>query len=151
MNADNLYPVDVLRDLIALQNPGLPTFERDDLVRTSNIPPDRIASFALIETDARSLLRRIVEKPGADAVAAAGPHALVSMNCWKLDGRIFDACRAVAPSVRGELELPQAVQIAVDTGVPFATVPGHGPVLDLSQRSDLAEVVRRLSGETPSP
>ena len=51
MNGDNLYPADVLRDLAALDEPGLPGFHRDDLVRSSNIPDHRVASFALIETD----------------------------------------------------------------------------------------------------
>ena len=38
MNGDNLYPADVLRDLAALDEPGLPGFRRDELVASSNIP-----------------------------------------------------------------------------------------------------------------
>ena len=54
MNGDNLYPADVLRDLAVLDEPGLPAFRRDDLVRSSNIPDERVASFALIERDVHS-------------------------------------------------------------------------------------------------
>src|SRR5918993_1795119 len=62
MNGDNLYPADVLRDLAALDEPGLPGFRRGDLVASSNIPDERVASFALIETDEGGYLRSILEK-----------------------------------------------------------------------------------------
>lgn len=150
LNADNLYPADALDALVALDGPGLPVFERDALVSASNIPADRVASFALLEvTDGR--LARIVEKPGAEAVTAAGPHALVSMNIFRFDARIFDACRDVPRSARGEFELPAAVSLAVSRGVRFSAVPAWGPVLDLSRQSDIAEVERRLANTVPRP
>jgi len=150
VNADNLYPIEVLRALRELDGPGLPVFERDELVRSSGIPRERVASFALLSvgSDLGTLLD-IVEKPGADAVATAGPHALVSMNCWKFDERIFDACRDVPRSARGELELPEAVRLAITRGVHFRTVPARGPVLDLSRREDVSAVSARLAGLDP--
>ena len=84
-------------------------------------------------------------KPPADVLAAAGPHALVSMNLWRFDARIFAACRDVPPSPRGELELPAAVLLAVARGMRLDVVPSLGPVLDLSRRSDVADVARRLA------
>ena len=45
MNADNLYPVAALQALASLDEPGLPGFDREDLVRTSNIPPERILTL----------------------------------------------------------------------------------------------------------
>ncbi|MEO8522503.1 MAG: sugar phosphate nucleotidyltransferase, partial [Acidobacteriota bacterium] len=155
MNADNLYPVPALRDLTALDTPGLPAFEADDLVRSGNIPADRIRAFALVQVDARGFLTGIVEKPGRDAFAApehAGqPPRLVSMNCWRFDARIFPACRDVPRSARGEFELPEAVGLAVRRGVPFAVRRARGPVLDLSTRADAAEVAARLAGAAPCP
>jgi glucose-1-phosphate thymidylyltransferase len=71
------------------------------------------------------------------------------MNCWRFDQRIFDACRGVRPSPRGELELPTAVALSVEQGVRYVTVPGAGPVLDLSRQSDVAEVSRHLSHIVP--
>ena len=53
MNADNLYPAAALRDLASLAEPGLTAFERDDLVRTSNIPEERVLAFALVEWTTR--------------------------------------------------------------------------------------------------
>jgi glucose-1-phosphate thymidylyltransferase len=151
VNADNLYPTTTLRELTQLTEPGLPGFDADDLVQSSNIESTRIKAFALIETDARGYLTRIVEKP-ADAEASRRANRTgVSMNCWRFDERIFDACRDVALSPRGELELPTAVGLAVSRGVPFKVFPARGPVLDLSQRADAAEVSRRLEGVVPRP
>lgn len=145
LNADNLYPTEVLAALCAIDGPALPGFERDDLVRSSAIPPDRIGAFALLTVDSTGTLLDIVEKPGQDAMAAAGPHALISMNCWRFDARIFAACRAVPRSARGEFELPEAVRLAVREGVRFRVVPARGPVLDLSRRSDVPIVAARLA------
>jgi glucose-1-phosphate thymidylyltransferase len=151
MNADNLYPTDALQNLAALSEPGLPVFARDELVRTSNLPDDRVQSFALLDIDADGYLTGIIEKPSAERLAAAGPSAAVSMNCWRFDARIFRFCRDVPRSARGEFELPEAIGLAVRHGKRFKTVPATGPVLDLSRRSDTAEVERRLSRMMPRP
>ena len=151
LNSDNLYPADVLRRLAALSEPGLPVFTRDDLVKTSNIPIERIRAFALVEVDPEGYLSDIVEKPSDDQLSAAGGSAAVSMNCWRFDSRIFEFCRDVPRSPRGEFELPEAVRLAVRNGVRFKTIPAHGPVLDLSRRADTADVARRLATVTPRP
>lgn len=146
LNGDNLYPADVLRDLAALDEPGLPGFVRGDLVASGNIPDQRVDAFALIERDARGYLTGIIEKPPAGAFARAGAGALVSMNCWRFDQRIFQACRDVPTSTRGEFELPLAVALAVERGTAFRVIPAAGSVLDLSSRADAAAVARRLEG-----
>jgi len=200
MNGDNLYPVDALARLAALDEPGLLAFERDDLVRTGNIPGERIQSFAVLEVDAGGYLARIVEKPASietesanlppeggsyrdddarrssrageerrpwtdrppgggspspiDPVASAfrrKDKVLISMNCWRFDARIFEACRHVPRSPRGEFELPEAVALATTRGVRFRALPAGGPVLDLSRRADAADVERRLAGVEPTP
>lgn len=151
MNADNLYPAGALRDLAASSEPGLPVFARDELVRTSNIPDDRVQAFALLDIDPDGYLAGIVEKPSPERMASAGPSAPVSMNCWRFDNRIFRFCREVPRSPRGELELPEAVGLAIRQGVRLRAIPAHGPVLDLSRRADTAEIERRLSGQTPRP
>ena len=151
MNGDNLYPAGVLRELAALDEPALPGFDADDLVRSSNIAPERIAAFALVETDGTGHLSRIVEKPTPEQAAQQAARTLVSMNCWRFDARIFEACRAVPRSARGEFELPEAVGLAAAQGVRFRVIPARGPVLDLSQRADAAELTRRLAAIQPRP
>ena len=154
MNADNLYPVSSLQALASLEEPGLPGFDREDLVRTGNIPPERVLSFALVEVDDEGYLTEIVEKPGDLPPASAFRRKnspLVSMNLWRFDARIFEACRDVPRSARGELELPEAVALATRRGVRFKVIPARGPVLDLSRRGDAADVERRLAGLAPRP
>lgn len=153
MNADNLYPTGALRDLAALDEPGLPAFEAAELVQSGNIPAERIRAFALLQTDQHGYLTGIIEKPEAvpRVEAAADRPTLVSMNCWRFDDRIFAACRDVPRSPRGELELPEAVGLALHRGMPFRVLRASGAVLDLSTRGDAAEVARRLSGVAARP
>jgi len=151
MNADNLYPSAPLRRLASIDEPGLLMFTRSNLVRTSNIPPQRVRAFAILSVDHEGYLTDLVEKPSAERFASAPESVPVSMNCWRFDTRIFPFCRNVATSERGELELPAAVHDALRAGVRFRTVAARGPVLDLSTRADAAEVGRRLEGVTPKP
>jgi len=160
MNADNLYPVAALRALAALDQPGFLAFDADDLVRTSNIPAGRVRAFALAVVDEDGYLASIVEKPAevppegesheTSSPRVASPFSrkqtYVSMNCWGFDARIFQACRDVPKSTRGEFELPEAVALAVARGMRIKAVPANGPVLDLSRRADAADVARRLAG-----
>lgn len=152
LNSDNYYPIDVLRALVALDGPGLPAFQRAALLAQSNIDPGRVRSFALLTIDAHGDLVDIVEKPDPATFAAFGDDVPVSMNCWRFDASIFEACARVEPSSRGELELPNAVRYAVRVmGCRFRTVPFETGVLDLSRREDIAEVERRLAHVDPHP
>jgi glucose-1-phosphate thymidylyltransferase len=151
LNSDNLYPAPVLRSLVELDEPGLPGYRRDALVRDSGFPPERVNAFAAIEVDGQGYLTRIIEKPGADYYEAAGPEALISMNVWRFDDRIFGACRDVPLSRRGEYELPEAVGLGVSRGLKCRVVPASGAVLDLSRPGDVALVSERLAGQEPRP
>jgi glucose-1-phosphate thymidylyltransferase len=151
LNADNLYGANTLRALRLADGPALPVYERDELVRSSALPPDRVASFALVTLRADGTLEDIVEKPGAAAIEAGGPHALISMNCWRGDRRLIDACRDVERSPRGEFELPMAVRLALHRGVVFRGLAATGPVLDLSRREDVGGVMTRLAGVEARP
>jgi glucose-1-phosphate thymidylyltransferase len=146
LNGDNLYPVQVLRALAELDGPGLPAFGRRCLVEESGFTEERISQFAVLQIDSEGWLTGIREKPDARDLAAAGPEAPISMNLWRFDARIFDACRAVPRSTRGEYELPEAVGLAVTRGVRFRVLPARGAVLDLSRRADIGRVSAQLAG-----
>ncbi len=151
MNADNLYPRQALADLVALEEPGLPAFEPTDLIASSNIPPERIRAFAILEVTDDGYLKSIVEKPAEQSLRRDDPRVLISMNCWRFDARIFDACRRVPRSARGEYELPEAVGLAIRVGVPFRALRASGPVLDLSRRADMSAVARQLTSVVARP
>jgi dTDP-glucose pyrophosphorylase len=87
MNADNLYPAAALLELAHLSEPGLPAFDGDDLVRSGNIPPDRVKSFAVIEVDEAGYLTGIVEKPATDPPSEGGSDKSRSEDLPPRDGR----------------------------------------------------------------
>lgn len=141
INSDNLYPVDGLRRLREAGVPGLVAFDRGALVEKSNIPEERIAKFAEVMIDSEGFLREILEKPEHPRAAAA-----VSMNAWMFSPSIFESCRAIGPSARGEYEITDAVAHSInELGEKFIAIPSNEGVLDLSSKADVAGVAERLS------
>lgn len=146
INSDNYYPREALAALAAAPGSALVGFDRTALVERSNIPADRIRAFALVATDSTGHLTDIVEKPDEATLAAYGEEAPVSMNAWLLPPAIFDACARIQPSVRGELEIIDAVRLLVAEQEPFTVVPAAVGVLDMSSRGDVAAVQEALAG-----
>ena len=143
VNSDNLYPPAVLRSLRELPGAGLGVFSGRGLVR-GGIAAERLRSFALVKVDGAGFLVDIVEKPDDATFASFGDDPPVSMNCWRLPVSIFTACRDIAPSHRGELELPDAVRLTIARGARFAAVRSDDGVLDLTSRADIAAVTAQL-------
>ena len=149
LNSDNYYPVTALCALAALGTSGLAGFERESLIAESNIPAERIRNFALLECDAAGDMTAIVEKPDTETYARMAAHALVSMNLWSFSPAIFEGCARVRPSVRGELELQDAVRLTMQRlGERYRVIPCAAGVLDLSNRRDIPAVAERLAGVT---
>ncbi len=152
LNSDNYYPVASYDALCAVGGAGLVAYEGDALAREGNIERERVMAFALLDIDESGVLRDIVEKPAADHPLARRAERWVSMNLWSFTPRIFEACRRVRPSVRGELELQDAVMIAVrELGEVFQVVRAHSGVLDLSRRADVATIGEHLRGIAVAP
>lgn len=147
LNSDNYYPVNAYRALAGLDGPGLVAFERDAMIRESNVPADRIRQFAVIRIGAGDRMLEIVEKPDETTLASFGDDVYLSMNCWRFDASVLDACRRVPVSARGERELTDAVRLAMhEAGTAFRVVRMAAGVLDLSSRGDIAAVASRLEG-----
>lgn len=145
LNSDNYYPSEVFKALRTLGEPGLPAFEQQSLLQQSNIPEERLRSYALLRIGRSGYLDEIVEKPSALPKSAGNEPVFLSMNCWRFDSTIFRACEEVPRSARGEFELPEAVQYGIaNLGLRLKAVPFRAGVLDLSRRSDIASVSARL-------
>lgn len=139
LNSDNYYPIEACRALRELGSPGTAAFSTASMIDEGGVPAQRVGSFPVIEQDGEGILTRLVP---ADP---AGVGGYVSMNCWRFGPRIFDACRAIPPSPRGELELPDAVQFAIARlGERFKVLRFDRGVLDISSRADVAGVAERL-------
>ena len=144
LNSDNYYPPAVLAELARLREPALIAFAHSALMELGNISPERVKRFGALDIDAEGYLRRILATPD-ESMLRQGGEIHGSLNCWLFDNRIFAACREVAPSPRNELELPRAVQLAIDRhGMKMKAIRVRAPVLDLSNRADIAVVKERL-------
>ena len=107
--------------------------------------PDRRGALLRIEEELAHLAD-IVEKPDDATLARYGEGAPVSMNAWLFTPSIVEACAQIEPSVRGELEIVDAVRLLVRQGEPVTVVPVAAGVLDMSSRGDVAAVAAALAG-----
>jgi len=121
-------------------------FERGGLLR-GNIPAERISRFGVLDTAFDARLLHVVEKPADPDKYAREGKLYLSMNCWQMPPVIFDACRAITPSPRGEYEVTDAVQWLIDNRrAEFRVLYRSEPVLDLTSRGDIAQIERALAG-----
>ncbi len=147
INSDNYYPEQSLVALRELDSAGLAGFEREGMLDGGNIPSDRIVKFAVIKIDEDGNMESIIEKPDPEVVAAMPEPICLSMNCWRFGPEIFEACKAIEPSPRGELEIPDAVQYSMEKlGVKYKVAQISAPVLDMSNRGDIDGVTEKLAG-----
>ena len=146
INSDNYYPVEALRRMREGTGPAVALFEQETMLQQSNIPAERIRQFAVAQMNGAGGLTRILEKPSEATLAALSRPLWISMNCWRFRPTIFEACRRIGPSPRGEYEITDAVQYAIDRlGEQFQTILVQAPVLDLTCRKDILPVQQRLS------
>jgi glucose-1-phosphate thymidylyltransferase len=148
INCDNYYPVEALREIRRQSGSAVALFDAESLLAGGNFSAQRLRRFAVGQLDERGFLRRIIEKPDDAAWASLPRPVWLGMNCWRFGPAIFDACRAIAPSPRGELEITAAVQYAIDVlGEPFRALTIRAAVLDLTSRADVAPVAAMLAGK----
>jgi dTDP-glucose pyrophosphorylase len=146
INSDNYYPRESFEGMRDLNGPGVALYGREALIAGSNIPAERVTSFAVAQVSRDGYLEKIIEKPDPKTLAALPQPVAVSMNCWRFDQSIFDACRKIEPSSRGEYEIPHAVQYCIDKlGVRFRALVYDAPVLDLSSQNDIKPVAEKLA------
>jgi glucose-1-phosphate thymidylyltransferase len=143
VNGDNLYTAAAITALAVAGGNGIAAYRAASLVEHSNIPPERLRAFALVEPDIKGFLGDVIEKP--DDGMRMVDESLISMNLWTFTPTIFSACARVEPSARGELEIADAIRIAMQRGVTFHLIVRNDGVLDLTERADIAEVTERLS------
>lgn len=138
-NGDNLYPREGIEALAQQDGNALLGFDKEALIAGSNIPRDRISAFALVKSE-DGKFTGLVEKPTAEQIEELGPEAPVSMNLFAFTSEIFDACKRIEKSARGEYEIVDAVALLEEVRV----IPVKGGVLDLSRRDDINDVAKAL-------
>lgn len=95
---------------------------------------DDPAAGAAVYVDAEMLVTRIVEKPPPGTSATRWNNAGFGV----LGPAIWAEIDRLAPSPRGEYELPQAIAALVASGAAVRAVPVEGPWFDIGAPADLA-------------
>ncbi|MEI6458299.1 MAG: sugar phosphate nucleotidyltransferase [Pseudomonadota bacterium] len=152
LNGDNLYPLSAVSALASQSGSGLVAFDADALISQSKLEPQRIQQYALLDIDTADHLQDIQEKPPDNHPLLLRQHRRVSMNLWRFTPRIYAACQAIGPSVRGELEIQDAVRWSIrEQQERYHCVHSSAGVLDLSSPADIQNVGRQLAGIDPRP
>lgn len=141
INSDNYYQAEALRLIREINSCATIAFDGKALSGLGNIPAERISEYALLEPDDEFYLKRIIEKPSDELIRKNAGRMHISMNCWRFSRSIFDACRSIKASVRGEFEIASAVEYAMNNlNEKFRMIPVRLGVLDMTGRSDIKSV-----------
>lgn len=140
VNSDNLYPVRDLQKLRKLNSTGLIAYNKQSLIEKSNISEEKINKFAVMSFDDEDYLTQVIEKP-----ERVEEQAFISMSAFVFSPKIFEACKKIKLSPRGEFELADAINFAmINLGERFKAIYSNEGVLDLSSRADIEKVREKL-------
>jgi len=149
LNSDNLYSAHAISILRNQEEECcyLAGFDKDAMIRESNIEEERINRFAVVEVDNEWNLVRIHEKPEEPDAYGVDGRVIVNMNLLRFTPDVFRACEKTKPDpIRGEYEITSTLQILVDEGrVPVKVVYVNEGVLDLTYRRDIVSLRKILS------
>jgi len=94
---------------------------------------------AVCKLDADGNITGLVEKPNTP------PSKYAPTAFYILPPEIFDACRLVKPSGRGEYELPDAIDLLIRAGYDVETVPFEGWKVNINTEDDIQQAEQKLS------
>jgi len=97
--------------------------------------------FGIADLDGNGHVRRLVEKP------LQPPSDLAILGVYMLRRRFFEAAQTIEPSRRGELEITDAMQAMIDSGIEVCARVVSEDWIDTGSPADLLLANRMLLGE----
>ncbi len=143
------------RDFLSMNGDNVCRANLDDLVELHR--ETGADATALVEETTRERARKGAvfelddgEVVGAVEKPAEPPSTLVPRGVYAFSPVIFDACRLVEPSERGEYELTDAVAVLLAARRRVETVPLEGWCINVNEPGDRKRVESQLDGQAES-
>jgi len=102
------------------------------------VPWEEASRYGVCDTNEYGEITRVVEKPDDP------PSNLVMTGFYTFTPAIFHACHLVQPSDRGEYELPDAIDLLIQSGRTIDAIRMDGWRIDVGYPEDRDEAERRL-------
>ena len=140
MLGDNVFQAN-LGDVVNRQQED----RTDAAFLVEEVPWDEASRYGVCDTNEYGEITRVVEKPDDP------PSNLVMTGFYTFTPAIFHACYLVQPSDRGEYELPDAIDLLIQSGRTIDAIRMDGWRVDVGYPEDRDEAERRIEeaeGET---
>ena len=132
LNGDNVLRGNVAEVVDVQRDSGA-----DATLLVDEVSPERAARGGVLELEDGDVVD-IVEKPDDP------PSRLATTGCFAFSPRIYEACRAVDRSERGEYELTDAIRWLLRNGGAVGTVRFEGWRVNVNERADVERAEDRL-------
>lgn len=133
VNGDNVLGTDLEAVLETQRCPGV---DATLLVEEASLEVAR--TTGVLEADDDGRVTGLTEKPGEP------PSTLVTTGVYALPEEIFEHCREILPSDRGEYELADALEKLLEAGGVVETVDLEGWRVNVNRPADLEKASRNL-------
>ena len=139
MLGDNVFRAN-LADVVERQRSG----DVDAAFLVEEVPLDEAERYGVCETNGHGEIVEVVEKPEDP------PSNMVMTGFYTFSPAIFHACQLVQPSDRGEYELPDTIDLLLESGRTIEAIPMDGWRVDVGYPEDRDKVEKRLQGKKSS-
>ncbi|WP_293030992.1 UTP--glucose-1-phosphate uridylyltransferase AglF [Natronococcus sp.] len=110
------------------------------------VPYEEASRYGVLDTNEYGEIVEVVEKPDEP------PSNLVMTGFYTFTPAIFHACHLVQPSDRGEYELPDAIDLLIQSGRTIDAIRMDGWRIDVGYPEDREEAEQRVrEAEAPIP
>lgn len=133
MLGDNVFRAN-LADVVEHQRSG----DVDAAFLVEEVPLAEAERYGVCETNGHGEIVEVVEKPDDP------PSNMVMTGFYTFSPAIFHACQLVQPSDRGEYELPDTIDLLLESGRTIDAIPMEGWRVDVGYPEDRDRAERRL-------